>query len=248
MTKSAAVIIATIGKKSLKKTIECVLNQTYGETTCVVVVDGEKYKERANEVIEQFEGNKKVQTYQLIQNTGANGYVCHRIYGAMPLILNQDYIFYCDDDNWYDPEHVELNISACETNKLDWSFSLRKIFLEDGNFLCNDECESLGYWPVWYNEEIRHIDTNCFCFKRETAIQLSASWHRSRLDGEKVLPSADTIICNYLLKNYPNNALITKFSVNYNLGSWVLSPKKEFFLNGNKYLLEKKIRFPWKCN
>ena len=246
MSASAVVIIATIGKETLRRSILSVLNQTHLDTTCVVVVDGDKFAAPANKVLNEFKDNARVLTYQLRQNTGANGYVCHRIYGAMPLLVNQDYVFYLDDDNWYDPEHVSNNVIACETQNLDWCFSLRKIFLEDGTFLCNDECESIGYWPVWYNGVTHHIDTNCYCLKRQTAINLAPMWHKSRLDGKKVLKSADTIICEYLIQHQTRSSLIPIPSVNYNLGSWELSPQKEFFTVGNVKLLERhNNQLPW---
>jgi len=230
---SAAVIVATVGKQSLARTIRSILGQTYKDVTCVVAVDGSRFTAAADAVLDAFRDDARVQIYYLPQNTGANGFVCHRIYGALPLLVNQDYIFYLDDDNWYDSEHVGQCVSACQANHLDWCFALRKIFLEDETFLCNDECESIGYWPTWYNSQVHHIDTNCYCLRRETAVQLASMWHKSRIANGEVKKSADTGICEHLINSGLRSALVPIASVNYTLGSWALSPSPDFFLKGN---------------
>jgi glycosyltransferase involved in cell wall biosynthesis len=240
LSDSAVVIVATVGKPTLARTIESILNQTHENTTCLVVVDGPEFAENAMGIVAavEYETGQRVQVVTLPQNTGANGFVCHRIYGAMPMLVNQDFIFYCDDDNWYDPNHVRNCVKACVENELDWCFALRNVYHE-GEFLCRDECESVGLWPVWYNDDFAHIDTNCFCLRRDVAVSLAPRWHKSRIVDGKTQPSADTQIANYLRKNRPNHALVPEFTVNYELGSWALSPKPAFFLDGNVKFAEK---------
>lgn len=241
MSDSAIVIIATIGKPTLRRAVESVLNQTHENVRALVVVDGPEFMWNAIHLssVEGHTDTPRVQVVTLPQNTGANGYVCHRIYGAMPMLVNQDYVFYLDDDNWYDPDHVKNCIKACKENDLDWCFTLRNIY-QDGEYLCRDECESVGLWPVWYNPDFAHIDTNCYCLKREVAVQIAPRWHKSRRDAAgNVLPSADTEICNFLRRARPRHALVPRFTVNYELGSSPLSPKPEFFLDGNLRFAER---------
>jgi glycosyltransferase involved in cell wall biosynthesis len=155
------------------------------------------------------------------------------------MLVNQNYILYCDDDNWFDPDHVRNLVHACIENDLDWCFGMRNIYHE-GEFLCRDECESVGLWPAWYSNDFVHVDTNCYCLKRETAIQVAPKWHNARLDDKgNVKPSSDTILANYLTSGRFAHAMVPKFTVNYELGSWELSPRPEFFLEGNLRFAEK---------
>jgi glycosyltransferase involved in cell wall biosynthesis len=243
---SAVVIVATVGKPTLKRTIESIFSQTYDDVTCLVVVDGPEFYSAVSDVLERLSDDHfdRIQYVALRQNTGANGFVCHRIYGAMPMLVNQDFVLYCDDDNWYDPDHVKNLVHACIENDAAWSHSFRNIY-KDGEFICRDECESLGQWPVWYGEH-HHVDTNCYCLRRELAVSLAPRWHKSRIVDGKVQPSADTEICNYLIRSQPDFVTVPKFTVNYELGSWALSPKPEFFAQGNAAMSAKYgAKLPW---
>jgi glycosyltransferase involved in cell wall biosynthesis len=243
---SAIVIVATVGKPTLKRTIESILSQTYDDVTCLVVGDGPEFTMDISGILGEILWSHlaKVQFVALPQNTGSNGFVCHRIYGAMPMLVNQDFVFYCDDDNWYDPDHVKNLVHACIENDAAWSHSFRNIY-KDGEFICRDECESLGQWPVWYGEH-HHVDTNCYCLRRELAVSLAPRWHKSRIVDDKVQPSADTEICNYLIRSQPNFVTVPQFTVNYELGSWALSPKPEFFAQGNAAMSAKYgAKLPW---
>lgn len=243
---SAAVVVATVGKASLRRTIDAILGQSHAECTAVVVIDGPAFVGDAMKALEPFRGSGRVEVVALPQNTGANGYVCHRIYGAIPLLVNQDFVFYCDDDNWYEPGHVQACVAACETHGLHWCCALRNIY-SDGKFLCRDECESVGMWPVWSSKNVFHVDTNCYCIRREAAVELAPLWHRSRLKNGVVQRSADTAVCQYLRSHFPRHGLVPTYSVNYELGSWHLSPSPEFFLRGNAAFLEQLGGvLPWK--
>lgn len=243
---SAAIVVATVGKKSLHRTVESILGQSHADCTAIVVVDGPGFLGDAMRVLEPFQGNVRVEIVALPQNTGANGYVCHRIYGALPLLVNQDFVFYCDDDNWFEPGHVEACVAACVENGLHWCCALRNIFC-DGKLLCRDECESVGMWPVWYNPNIFHVDTNCYCLRRDVAVELAPHWHKSRFNNGVVQLSADTAVCQHLRSHFPRYGLVPNYSVNYELGSWQLSPAPEFFLRGNAVFLGQHGGvLPWK--
>jgi glycosyltransferase involved in cell wall biosynthesis len=247
LTDSAVVIVATVGKPTLKRTIESILSQTYDDVTCLVVVDGPEFSRQASYEYHEALSKRdmdRIDIVHLPQNTGSNGFVCHRIYGAMPMLVNQDFVLYCDDDNWYDPDHVKNLVHACIENDAAWSHSFRNIY-KDNEFICRDECESLGQWPVWYGEHY-HVDTNCYCLRRELAVSLAPRWHKSRIVDGKVQPSADTEICNYLIRSQPNFVTVPQFTVNYELGSWALSPKPEFFAQGNAAMSAKYgAKLPW---
>jgi hypothetical protein len=54
---------------------------------------------------------------------------------------------------------------------------LRKIYDKQGNYICEDNCESLGKWPVYFNDEVFHVDTSSFAVKRDVAVRIGQSWY-----------------------------------------------------------------------
>lgn len=248
-TQTAAVIIPTTGRPTLRRAVQSVTDQTHADTVAVVVVDGPRFAQGVIEAIGDMLPHPRIQLVPLPQNTGANGYQGHRIYGSVPQLLNQDWIFYLDDDNWFEPDHVAECVGACVEHGLSWCATMRNVFTEDGEFLCVDECESLAVVPTWFNSGMHHLDTSCYCLSREVAVQLSMHWHRPHLphdvDPAKAV-SPDAAICNVLRQDAPRFALIARPTVNYVLGSRDITPKPEFFLHGNAVM---KTRFggklPW---
>lgn len=236
---SAAVIIPTTGRESLKRAYDSVINQSYTNVDPIVVADGVKEFGYALHKI------RRDPEYKLHFNTGANHYYGHRIYGALPFLLPHDYVFYLDDDNEFHPDHVATCIDLCETNGLDWCYSFREIY--DGDtFVCNDECESLGKWPLWYNQAFGHINTLCYCIKREVAVQIAPDWHRPLMINGKPVTNADTMVAQALMRRYPRFDCTRKFSVKYRLGSREQTPKAEFFLKGNEtYRMMHPEGLPW---
>lgn len=256
MSDSVTVITATIGKPTLRRAVESVLNQTHKNVRHLVVVDGQEYWDSARFNWEMWEweedgcpfrtSNEKTRFMVLPYNTGANGYRCFRIYGAMPFLINTDWVAFLDDDNWFEPDHIANCIEACKNGPLDWCFTLRNIWHE-GKLICPDHCESVGLWSAWHAPGQRHIDTNCFFMRREMAVAVGPHWHRSRFDNNgNVQVSADTVVANVLMNDEPRHALIAKPTVNYELGSWELSVKPEFFLRGNEeFLKQHGGKLPW---
>lgn len=240
--QTAAVIIPTTGRTTLRRAVRSVMEQTFAGVVAVVVVDGPQYGPDVLRALDGMIPNGRIQLMPLPQNTGFGGYQGHRIYGAVPQLANQDWIFYLDDDNWYEPEHVTECVGACVENGLAWCAAMRRIVDADGREVCVDRCESLGIVPTWYNETVYHVDTNCFCLSREVAIQLSQHWHRphapSKADPANYVPP-DTAICMMLRQDAPRYALIAKPTVNYRIGSRPITPNREFFEKGNAATLRR---------
>lgn len=234
MSNSVCVVTATTGKPTLRRAIESVREQTYRNILHFIVIDGPEFVAEAERElcsVERFDPIM-LDILTLPQNTGANGYVCHRIYAVAPFLVNQDFVCYLDDDNWLEPEHIENCVEACKSGPLDWCFTMRNIWHED-KFLCVDECESVGLWPTWHDPRAHHIDTNCYFFRREVACGLPMFWNRPQSTGNQIHESPDTTICNVLRNEEAKYAMIAKPTVNYTLGSREISPKPEFFLQGN---------------
>ena len=144
-----AVVTPTIGSEHLSKCLESVDNQTYQDLTHYVFADGEDYFEC---IAEKLEGATKVRKIALEENIG-KGWYGHRVYAACSFLVNADVIIYLDEDNFIEPCHVEKMVRKLNEGN-DWVYSLRKIVNKNGEYLCEDNCESLGKWPVYFNDEI----------------------------------------------------------------------------------------------
>ena len=113
------VITPTTGKDTLKRAVESVTDQTV-KTEHLLVADGEKATENP-----YFYSSS--QRLILPENVGANNWYGHRVYAAMPLMVNADYILFLDEDNWFEPNHVETMINKIKSKELMWAYSLRRI-------------------------------------------------------------------------------------------------------------------------
>lgn len=174
------VITPTTGKDTVIKAIESVRNQTI-ETEHLVVVDGggDISDRFSNLLLKKISPNYEnpLQWLTLPENVGGNGWYGHRVYAAMPLLVNADYILFLDEDNWFEPNHVETMINKIKSKDLMWAYSLRRICDEDGKYIRDDDCESLGRWPTFYDHTLNFVDTNCYCFRREYLVSISHTFY-----------------------------------------------------------------------
>jgi len=168
------VITPTTGRDTLAKAVESVGNQTI-PTEHLIVCDGENAWYQLLPDIEAFKlyCNNKLSVITLPENIGSNGWYGHRVYAAMPLLVNADYILFLDEDNWFEPNHVETMINTINSKDLMWAYALRRICSEDEKYIRDDDCESLGDWPTYYDSTLNFVDTNCYCFKREHLVSIS---------------------------------------------------------------------------
>jgi glycosyltransferase involved in cell wall biosynthesis len=234
--KSAIVIIPTTGANTLIQAVESISKQTYKDVTALIVVDG---KEFASKVRKMFFGRGfgiPIQIVYLEENVGAGGFYGQRVYAAFSHLVNKDYLFFLDQDNWYAPTHIESMISTIELSGSQWAYSLRNIYSPNGEYLLQDNCESLGKWSAWTNTNM--VDTNCYCIPKEIAIKIASFWHSGW--GE------DRVIFNVLHNNFNNYECSGKYTINYRLGGNEGSVTKEFFEHGNKIINETyKGKYPW---
>ncbi|WP_238327080.1 glycosyltransferase family 2 protein, partial [Rodentibacter pneumotropicus] len=189
--KTVAVITSTIGRDELVRAIESVKVQTY-PCRHYIFVDGEQFSEKVKGLVEPYQD--LVITY-LPMNTGKNGMVNSGINAIASFLVEEDIICYLDDDNWYKPNHVEELVKVLDRGA-DFAYSLRDFYSLNGQFICSDDWESLGYWKLNKPVEINiiyadktyplvfnfsnqecHIDTNTYAFPRTLAIELSRSWY-----------------------------------------------------------------------
>ena len=222
-----AIVTPTIGKSELKDCIASVDKQTYKDITHYVFIDGMQYEEQ---IWKLTEGATKVKFVRLDENVG-KGWYGHRVYAACSFLVNADVIVYLDEDNWFEPCHVEKMVRKLNEGN-DWVYSLRKIVNKNGEYLCEDNCESLGKWPVYFNDEVFHIDTSCFAIRRDVAVRIGHAWY-----GQW---GADRQFFGALKQHFPRFACTNEYTLNYRLDGNPNSVTKEFFdqgneINSNKY-------------
>ena len=195
------VVTPTIGTKDLKRCIESVQSQRLVGVEHLLVVDGPQYLGNVNEIKNACAlDDIPVHVMVLPFNVGEGGWCGHRVYAAIPFLLNFDYVAYLDEDNWYDPEHLELMHQAMLDEKADWAYSLRKIFDASQTFITNDDCESLGHLcHTCISSSDFLVDTSCYLFKLSVAKAVSPHWmHRAKQRGEI---EADRAVVRFLLQH-----------------------------------------------
>ena len=234
---TATVIIPTTGSRELELSLNSVLNQSY-YTQLYLVVDGGEYVDKVNNILNRSKLlDHDIKLCVLPQNVGANGFYGHRVYAAFTHLINTDYVLYLDQDCWFEPNHVESLVNTIEQNNIDWSYSLRKIVDSEGNYICNDDCESIGLWAPY--AQYNHIDTNCYCIKTSIATKVASVWHGGW--------GQDRVFFNTLFQHFRNVRCTGEYTVNYRLGGNEGSVKSEFFLLGNK-VVEQRYNgvYPWR--
>ena len=228
-----AVVTPTIASDLLEQCVSSVDNQTYKDLTHYIFIDGCQYEPKAREILV---GSSKTRMVELEENVG-KGWYGHRVYAACSFLVNADIICYLDEDNWYEPNHVEELVKAIETGA-QWAYSLRKIYDKHGNYICDDNCESLGKWPIYFNNDAYHIDTSSFAVRRDVAVNIGHAWY-----GQW---GADRQFFSNLKKFFPNFECTGNHSLCYRLDGNANSVTSEFFEEGNKYTKEKyQGNYPW---
>lgn len=232
---SATVIIPTTGSPELKNAIESVLNQTYKDTTCYVVVDGEENYGKVSSVVREFGG--KIKLASLPINVGAKGFYGHRVYAAFTHLINTDYVLYLDQDNWFSDRHVQTCVETIERRNLDWCYSLRQVHDKGGKFVCFDDCESLGKWQTYHG--VNHIDTNCYCVKTEVAVKIASAWHGGW--------GQDRVWFGTIAHHFQKWDCTNEYTVHYRTDGGKGSVTTDFFINGNDVMLKKYDgKYPWR--
>ena len=229
-----AVVTPTIASEHLKKCIDSVDKQTYDNIVHYIFIDGCQYEPKAREILV---GSPKTRMIELEENVG-KGWYGHRVYAACSFLVNADVICYLDEDNFFEPNHIETVVKKLQEGN-DWVYSLRNIHDKEGKFLCEDNCESLGKWPVYFNPEVHHIDTSCFAIRRDIAVHIGHSWYGKW--------GADRQFFSALKKYFTKYDCTNQYTTNYRLDGNENSVNEKFFTEGNNINTEKyQGNFPWK--
>ena len=242
-----SIITPTTGSPFLQECIESVRNQTYKNIEHIVVVDGNERWKKCDSILKElsFPHGTTEHIFVLPYPTGTDRYNGHRIYGGTTYFANGDYHIWLDDDNVLEPNHIESLVKLVQEKNLDWAYSLRKIIDKDGNVICLDDCESLGKYTSVLNDNF--VDVNCFFVKKEIAVQITPVWYRKA--REPNVMEVDRAITAILMndKNKLRFDSNDDYTVRYRVGSTGISVQGEFFLNGNKQMLQRyNGELPWK--
>lgn len=189
-----AVITSTIGKHSLERAIQSVQMQHY-PCKHYVFVDGKQYADRVRCLEERYPD--VVFTY-LPMNTGADGWTNSSINAIAPFLVQEDVLCYLDDDNSYQAHHTQTIAQAFAQHDIVMAYTLRDFCDADGNKICGDNMESLGFWqrnnPI---ESVFHfqgrtlcshihvnrpflVDTNCLGLSKSYAQHSSVYWVKQK--------------------------------------------------------------------
>jgi hypothetical protein len=240
------ILTPTIGNKNLGSLLESINGQILNsniELEHYLVIDGQQYKDQVEKVCKQYYSKNRY-VICLPHNTGANGYLGHRVYASFPHLINSDYIIFIDDDNSLHNNHIISLYNLIIKDNYDWVYCLRTIIDDNDIYICNDDCESLGYLnSAFYNNNIYFIDTNCTCVRTSICVELCSVWHRK---GNNTDEDPDRQYSRLLMSKYPKYECTHLYSLNYRVGTRDGSVKKELFLEGNKVILNNFCgKIPW---
>lgn len=239
MNPKVTVITPTTGSSQLYNAAKSVNNQTYNNIEHIVVVDKPEKSLFVGNLLHDFQSIIVNVPY----NTGHSGYNGHRIYGSFSYLVDGDFICFLDEDNWYEDDHIESLIGSIKAGN-KWAYSLRKIVSQEGEYICNDDCESLGRWKSVLNDNF--IDVNCFMIPKMAAIAFSPYWYR-RARHPQEQPEVDRILSAFMMQNFNEFNTNGMYTVNYRVASRKDSVQKEFFLQGNEIMKQKMNgEYPWR--
>ena len=169
---------------------------------------------------------------------GGNGYAGQRWLAGAPQLITEDVTFFCNDDDWYSPDHVKSIMDRIDEG-YDWAYSLRSVHDKEGNFLFDDNCEALGeLHDTWNIPGHRFVDWCMWGMKTEYLKQLAILLNRPD-------PTVDRQFYQAATRIVPKFASTNKHTFHFRMGgSCGIQP--EFFIEGNKRILEKfDGKLPW---
>jgi hypothetical protein len=132
-----------------------------------------------------------------------------------------------------EPNHVQSLVEAIGEHP--WAYTLRN-FTKNGVFVMRDDCLSLGQLhPIWNTTERAEtesfVDTNCYLFKRSTAIELSQNWASVSFNDNPY--QNDVHFYNRLLRRYPDHGCTLSSTLNYEV---VQEAHWEYVTKGNQWM------------
>lgn len=223
--ESIAILTATTGNHLLERNVRAVNALLPVEGIVInhwIVVDGVQFRDATDRVLDSCgEAPAHIHRHVLVlpQNTGGDGFLCHRIIAGMSFLLNETHLTILDEDNEVEPHHLTALVGAMRAvpGGARWAYTLRSIIDADSNIQCKDTCESVGaIRSTCLHPEDRLIDTNCYLWSMDLARQLAPLWMvKAREEGKM---EADRVVSKTLLLHEPKGGCTRDFTVRYRAG------------------------------
>jgi hypothetical protein len=233
--KTAAVVTVTNGKRpwELSNCIASVKAQTYPVVHYIVCDEGfnqyaelrRLYPELRICYWDGFVGGKDVEG--------------RRLYAASSFLVNEEVTFFCNDDDWYKPNHVQSIMTKIEEG-YDWAYCLRSVYDKEGNYLLDDDCEALGeLHDCWQADGHRFVDWCMWGMKTPLLKALANVLSQSGWGGDRKFYE----VARQAFQNFTWSGERTFC---FRLGGNEYSVTKDFFEKGNYTMLGKyNGKLPW---
>jgi hypothetical protein len=243
---SAVVITPTTGIPELAKAMESTNSQPCEHW---IVIDGAEHAQKVADILAAGDYvNKKI--ILLPENTGKPNnhwskkegvkFFGNRIYAGISNLVNAEHVMFLDEDNWFDPDHVELMLQMFKmpNREHEWCYSLRKCVDWEGNYLFNDDCDSLGIFASWKN--INLVDMNCYCFKTDFLMKINTTLQTDYYWTDRLLSR----VAVSTAKDFYSYGCTGLYTVNYR----VKKDAEVFFKEGNEHMQQLyNGNFPWRA-
>jgi len=233
--KTAAVVTVTNGKRpwELSNCIASVKAQTYPVVHYIVCDEGfnqyaelrRLYPELRICYWDNFVGGKDVEG--------------RRLYAASALLVNEDVTFFCNDDDWYKPNHVQ-SIMAKIDEGYDWAYCLRSVYDKDGAYVLDDDCEALGeLHDCWQAQGHRFVDWCMWGMKTENLKMIASVLAQPGWGGDRKFYATAKQV-------FPKFTWSGERTFCFRLGGNEYSVDRGFFEKGNYTMLQKyDNKLPW---
>ena len=244
------IITPTTGNPLFQKTLDSINRQvTTAALEHLIVIDGPEHQTKVSRLLKEVPAAVPDlrQVVALPYATGKDGYLGHRIYAAFGQLVRGDYCILLDEDNFLEPNHVQSFVNLVQQRDFDWLYCLRRVVNTAGEWVCNDNCESLGYMQkVFYNKESEHndflIDTSCYFLKKSVLAEVSPIWNQK---GTADIRNPDRKFAKLLMENYRRFECTRQYSLNYTVENRANSVGSKLFINGNRLTELCYKRVPW---
>ena len=235
--KTAAVVTVTNGKRpgELLNCLMSVASQRGITPTHYILCDGD-----FNTFVElrRIHANGCVKVCYWDDKIGGNGYAGQRWLAAAPQLITEDVTFFCNDDDWFDPDHVKSIMDKIDEG-YDWAYSLRSVYDKDGQFLFDDNCEALGeLHDTWNIPGHRFVDWCMWGMRTDLLKQISIVLNNPS-------PQVDRMFYATAKQLFPKFVSTYKHTFNFRLGGHC-GVQKNFFEIGNQEILKRfNGNLPW---
>ncbi len=245
---SVTVITSTIGRPELRKCIESVRAQMYPGVKHHVYVNGPRWEARAyHEIREDWlnsQTTSNLSVLYLSEETGAydeKGPSCGGVFAGAPFLAASDWIFYLNDDDFYDPNHVASVMALAKEHDLSWAYSLRRFVRKDGEPIVDDDWCSLGHYPIRGSDGTQFVvDNSCFAVKRTLAERYGRAWTTIPTLGDRLFLMA-------LKESKTRSGCTGLVSVNYRTGTGSAPDEPEKYLEIAEMNRRERVDgFPWR--